>query len=106
MYVTFNNRFEIAETYEGKRRVHYRHNLRCNLKMFIEKTKPQTNPALPPPDRDWEIVMEGGNQIILKEFKPKLAGDLAKYLKRRTRKSAGDLSYRDIERLAAVRSID
>lgn len=105
MYATFNNRFEIVENYEGKQRIKYKHGLRCPLEMYIEKLKPQTNPDLPPPDRDWEIVMEGGNKALINEFKAKLAGDLAWYLKRRSKKGASQLAYQELEKLAGIRSI-
>ncbi len=105
MHVTFNNRFEIVENYDGKRRIHYKHNLRCALNVFIEKSKPHTNPGLPPPERDWEIIMEGASKAVVNEFKIKLAGDLATYIKRRVKKRANELAYNDLEKLATVRSI-
>lgn len=105
MQITFNNRFEIAQGKGGAVRVHYRHNLRCPLKMYIEKSGPKPGKNGAARDRDWDIVMEGGSQVLADEFGARLAADVTRYLKQRTRKSAASLSFRDIEKLATIRSI-
>lgn len=105
MLVTFDNRFEIVENYEGTRRVQYKHRVPCNMKVFIEKLKPQTDKSKPPPERDWEIVMEGSEDESSKETKVKLVNELTTYIKQRTRKQATALPYKEIEKLATVKSV-
>jgi len=105
MYVTFNNRFEIHNSYEGRQRVHYTPGLSAPVKLYIQPIKPHTDPSRPPPEQDWEIIIENSNQMIAEEIKRKLATELAWYLKRRTKREAAEITYKEIARLASVRSV-
>lgn len=104
MKVTFKNRLNIVKNYEGMPRIAFDHEVACDLKMFIEKTKPVKN-GEKAPEIDWKITIEGGNDALINQHRKDLSASFMRYIKSRTRQPANKLIYKQLESLAGIRSI-
>ena len=105
MRVTFRNKLKKAQHYDGMPRIEYLHDLPCDLRMFIEKLKPVTDPNQPPNPVDWKIAIEGTNQADIAKYRKEMSVEFATYIKRRTRKDAKDIHFKQLESLADMRSV-
>lgn len=104
MKVTFKNRLQIVQNYEGTQRIQFDHGVRCDLKMFIEKRKP-AKPGEAAHDLDWRVVLEGGSEAEISEYRKEISNSFTTYIKRRTKKDPARVLYKTLESLAGIRSI-
>lgn len=107
MKVTFQNKLKIVKSYEGLPRIEYIHGQPCDLKMYIEKRKPVTEPGQKAHDIDWKIILEGGTPAKIEECRKELSSIFSTYIQRRTRKkSLKDVSFKMLESLSETKSIE
>ncbi|MCB1530524.1 MAG: hypothetical protein H6853_09300 [Rhodospirillales bacterium] len=102
MRATFHNKLEVVQDFQGRKRIQYRHPFRLELDFFLEpKFKVQKKDA-----RDWEVSLKTKkNQALARGVQVEVAGEFVAYLKRRVRGDLKGVTFKKLEELAKVRSI-